>query len=94
MLKRATDYLIALLELLEAEAANLKSGLLRTGSALALALVGIGLFAAAAAVLGWAAYLALLPYWGRAGAAAACAVLLALFGGGFLWAASSRAGKS
>lgn len=94
MLKRATDYLIALLELLEAEASNLKAGLLHTGTSLALMLVGIGLLAAAASVLGWAAYRALVPYWGQAGAAAACALLLALFGGGFLWAASSRGSRS
>lgn len=94
MLKKATDYLIALLELLEAEARNLKAGLFRTGTALTLMAAGVGLMAAAAAVLGWAAYLALLPYWGRAGAAAACGVLLLLLGGVFLWLASSRASKN
>jgi hypothetical protein len=90
VLKRATDYVIALLDLLEAEAVSLRGGLMRTGTALTLVLAGIGLFTAAAAVFGWALYLALLPYWGRAGAAAACGVLLALFGGGFLWAARPR----
>lgn len=94
MLRRATDYLIALLELLEAQAQNLKAGLFRTGSALMFALVGIGLLGAAAGVLGWALYVALLPYWGREGAAAACAGLLALLGGVFLWLASTRAKKN
>ncbi len=94
MLKRVTDYLIALLELLEAEASNLKAGLLRTGTALGLALVGVGLLAAAAGVLGWSAYAALVPYWGRSGAAAACAGVLALLGGVFLWAARSHGSKS
>jgi len=90
VLKRVTDYLIALLDLLEAEASGLRVGLLRTGTALTLVFAGIALFTAAAAVFGWALYLTLLPYWGRAGAAAACGGLLVLIGGGFLWAARSR----
>lgn len=94
MLKRATDYFIALLELLEAESKALQSSLLRTGTTLSLFVVGVLLLGAAAAVLGWTAYLALLPYLGRAGAAACCAAALALLGGVFLWTASSRRNRN
>lgn len=94
MLKRATDYLIALVELLEAEAKVLQASLLRTGTTLSLVAVGVLLLGAAAAVLGWSAYLVLLPYLGRAGAAACCAAALALLGGIFLWTASSRRSRS
>jgi len=94
MLKRATDYLIALVELLEAEAKVLQASLLRTGTTLSLVVVGVLLLGAAAAVLGWSAYLVLLPYLGRAGAAACCAAALALLGGIFLWTASSRRSRS
>ncbi len=91
MLRRFTAYVIALFELAEAEATSaLRAGLVRAGTAVALVLVGLGLLAAATALLVWAAYQALLPYWGKAGSGAACAVLLALFGGIFLWLASSR----
>lgn len=94
MLSRVADFLIALLELLEAEAKHLKEGLLRTGTTLTLVVVGVVLLGAAAAVLGWAGYLVLLPYLGRAGAAACYAATLALLGGIFLWTAKSRRNKS
>lgn len=94
MLKRATDYFITLLELLEAEVRHLQASLLRTGGTLTILVVGILLLGAAAAVLGWASYLALLPYLGRAGAAACCAAVLALMGGVFIWTASSRRSRS
>lgn len=94
MLRRTTEYVIALLELLEAQTNVLRASLLRTGTTLTLTVVGIGLMAAAASVLSWALYAALLPYWGRAGAAAACGALLALLGGVFLWVAGSRSSKS
>jgi hypothetical protein len=94
VLRRFTAYVIALLELFEAEATSaVRVGLVRAGTSVALATVGIGLLAAAAALLGWALYQALLPYWGKAGSAAACAVLLALFGGVFIWSAGSRGRK-
>ncbi|HNQ99699.1 MAG TPA: hypothetical protein PKN52_06840 [Trueperaceae bacterium] len=91
MLRRFTAYVIALLELAEAEATSaVRAGLVRAGRAVALLVAGIGLLVAAAALLVWAAYQALLPYWGKAGSGAACAVLLALFGAIFLWLAASR----
>lgn len=94
MLARLTDYLLAFLELLELEMRSLKAGMVRVGTSLAFAVAGVGLLAAAAGVFGWAVYTALIPYWGRAGSAAACGALLAVLGGGFVWLASSRTGKS
>lgn len=94
MLRRVTDYVLALLELLEAEVRSFKSGLVRTGTTLSMVVVGMLLLGAAAAVLGWAAYLALVPLLGRPGAAACCALALAIFGVIFLWTASSRRSKN
>lgn len=94
MLKRATDYVLALIELLEAEARSLQAGLVRTGTTLTMVVVGTMLLGAACAVLGWATYLALIPLLGRPGAAACCAGVLALLGVIFLWAASSRRNKN
>lgn len=94
MLKRATDYFIALLELLESEVQVLQAILLRTSTTLSLFVVGVLLLGGAAAVLGWATYLLLLPYLGRAGAAACCSGALALLGAIFLWTASSRRNRS
>ncbi len=90
MLSRFTEYFIALLELLEAELKNAGAGLVRGGTNLALALVGVLLLGGACAVFGWSLFLALRPIWGAAGAAAACGGLLLLFGGVLLWLASSR----
>lgn len=94
MLRRVTDYVLALLELLETEARTLQAGLLRTGTTLAMVVVGIFLLGSAGAVLGWSAYLALVPLIGRPGAAACCAGVLALLGVIFLWTANSRRSKS
>ena len=93
MLKRFTDWFIALLELLEAEGRNAGAGLIRIGSGLAFAVVGVILLGVAAGVFGWSLFLALSPVWGAAGAAAACGVLVLLFGGVLLWLAGSRTKK-
>ncbi len=94
MLGRLTSYVVALLNLVEVEAKSIvQVGLVRAGTSLLLVTAGIGLLVAAAAVLGWALYQALLPYWGRAGSAAACAGLLAVSGAVFLWLAGSRSRK-
>lgn len=93
MLGRFTEYAIALLELLEAEARNAGAGLVKGGTNLALAVVGVLLVGGAAAVFGQALYLALLPVWGPAGAMAACGALLLVLGGGMLWLARSRTRK-
>lgn len=85
--------MVALLELLEAEARNAGAGMVRGGTNLALAVVGVLLVGGASAVFGWSLFLALRPYWGEAGAAAACALLLLLAGGVLLWLASSRTRK-
>ena len=93
MLKRFTDYTIAFLELVEAEARNAGAGLVKAGTNVALAVVGAILLGIAAAVFGWSLFLALRPVWGEAGAAAACAGLILVLGGVLLWLASSRSKK-
>ena len=93
MLGRFTDYTVALLELLEAEARNAGAGLVKGGTNLAFAVVGALLLGGAAAVFGWSLFLALRPVWGEAGAAAACGALLLILGGVLLWLASSRSRK-
>ena len=90
MLRRFTHYTLTLLELLEAEARNLGSGLVKAGTNLALAVVGVLLIGGAASVFGWSLFLALRPVWGPAGAAAACGVLLLLLGLLLLLFVSSR----
>jgi len=93
VLKRFTDYTIAFLELLEAEARSAGAGIVRAGTNLAFALVGAVLLGIAAGVFGWSLFLALRPVWGEAGAAAACALLILVLGGVLLWLASSRTKK-
>lgn len=93
MLKRLTDWLIAVLELLEAEGRSAGAGLIRVGTGLAFAFTGVLLLGLAASVLGWSLFLALRPVWGEAGAAAACGVLILIAGGVLLWLANSRTKK-
>lgn len=90
MLRRFTHYTLTLLELLEAEARNLGSGLVRAGTNLAFAVVGVLLVGGAAAVFGWSLFLALRPVWGPAGAAAACGALLLVLGAVMLLVVSAR----
>lgn len=88
MLERFTEYVIALLELLEAEGRSAGKGVVVIATRLAL-LVGGGLLVTVALFLfGWSLFLALEPVWGRAGAAFACAVLLLILGGGLMWFAN------
>lgn len=93
MLKRFTDYTIAFLELLEAEARSAGAGLVKVSTNIALAVVGAILLGSAAALFGWSLFLALRPLWGEAAAAAACAALILILGGVLLWLASSRTRK-
>ena len=90
MLKRFTRYVIALLDLLEAELHNVGASLVRSGTNLALAVVGVLLLGGALAVFGWSLFLALRPVWGAAGAAAACGALLLVFGAVLLLMAGNR----
>lgn len=94
MLKQFTDYFIAALELVEAQARNAGSGLVKTGINLTLAISGAAVMGVAALVFGVALFLALRPVWGDAGAAAACGALLVILGGVLLWLASSRSKKN
>ena len=93
MLKQFTDYFIAALELVEAQAKNAGAGLVRAGTNVTLAVAGALIMGVASVVFGAALFLALRPVWGDAGAAAACGVLLVLLGGILLWIASSRTRK-
>lgn len=93
MLKQFTDYFIAALELVEAQARSAGSGLVKTGINLTLAVSGAAVIGVAALVFGVALFLALRPLWGDAGAAAACGVLLVVLGGVLLWIGSSRSKK-
>ncbi len=93
MLKQFTDYFIAALELVEAQARSAGSGLVKTGINLTLAVSGAAVIGVAALVFGVALFLALRPLWGDAGAAAACGVLLVILGGVLLWIGSSRSKK-
>ncbi len=93
MLQRFTDYVIALLELLETQARSAGAGLVRAGTNLGIALAGVCLVFIALVLSGLALYLALEPFWGAAGAVAATAFLLLLLGGLLLWLASLRTSK-
>lgn len=94
MLKQFTEYFIAALELVEAQARSAGAGLVKTGINLTLAISGAAVLGIAAVVFGAALFLALRPVWGDAGAAAACGVLLVILGGVLVWVASSRSRKS
>lgn len=93
MLKQFTDYFIAALELIEAQARGAGAGLVRAGTNVTLAIAGASVLGIAVLVFGAALYLALRPVWGDAGAAAACGVLLVLLGGVLLWIANARTRK-
>lgn len=94
MLGRFTDYLIALLELLEAQAKSLGAGLVAAGTNLAVAVAGVVLASLGLLALVLAVYLSLAPLWGPAGATAASAALLLLLGGGLVWLAGQRSQRT
>jgi hypothetical protein len=90
VLERATDYIIALLELLEAEGRSAGKATVAIATKVAILLGGAILATAALITFGLSFFWALEPYWGRAWAAFACALLLLILGGGLIWFANRR----
>ena len=98
MLQHLVALLIALIELLEAEADRLKlgvRGLLVTGALVAIgASVGAAMLVAASGLLLWAFYLALLPVTSAAVSALIVGLVVWLLIGGGAWLAVQRLKKS
>lgn len=98
MLQHLVALLIALIELLEAEADRLKlgvRGLLVTGALVAVgASVGAAMLVAASGLLLWAFYLALLPVTSAAVSALIVGLVVWLLIGGGAWLAVQRLKKS
>ncbi len=94
VLERATDYIIALLELLEAEGRSAGKATVAIAMKVALLVGGAILVTIALGVLGWSLFWALEPHWGRAWAAFACAILLLILGGGLMWFANRPKGST
>lgn len=90
MFRAVTEYLIALLELLQAEGRAVRKRLYDLGVSLILAWVAGVLTLAAMALLIWALYLALVPVVPQSVAALVCGLLLLLVSGGLLWSAGRR----
>lgn len=90
MLERFTEYVLALLSLLEAEGRSARRNIVATGTKLAIVVGGALLLTAAFALFGWSLYLVLVPVWGQAGAALAYGALLLVLGGGLLWYANKK----
>jgi hypothetical protein len=88
VVERFTEYVIAFLELLEAEGRSAGRGTIIIATKLALLVGGGIVLTVALVVLGWSLFLALESVWGRAWAAFACALLLLLLGGGLMWFAN------
>lgn len=90
MLERITDYIIALLELLEAEGRSAGKATVVIATKVALLVGGAILVTIALIIFGWSLFWALEPWWGRAWAAFFCALLLLILGGGLMWFANRR----
>lgn len=81
------EFLIALLELFEAEGVTLRRNTMRLAFGLTLVVLADALFVLAAALLVWALFLFLSPRIGPAGALFVCGLVAAAAAGGSLWAA-------
>lgn len=90
MLRALSDYVIAMLELLEAEAKNAQKGLVKLGISLTLVSVAGLLLLAAAAFFVWSLYIYLLTVMAAAPATLICGLLLLVLAGGLLWLASRQ----
>lgn len=79
------DLLIALIELVEAEARDLRRATIQTGFEIALLLFAGLIVAAGMGLLGWALYLYIAAHLGAILAALVVGVIAVLAGGGTLW---------
>lgn len=85
MLHALTEYVIALLELLESEGRNARRGLIKLVKSAAFVVVGALLLLAAAGLLIWSLFLTLTPVIGLAAAAFICGLGLLGGAGLLLW---------
>lgn len=90
MLRGLSDYLIALLELLEAEGRSAKRNAFKLATAIAVFALGIFLMAGAAAFLVAGVYLGLVTVLHPAWVALICGGTLLVLGGIVLWIAQAR----
>lgn len=89
MVKNLTDWLVALLELLEAEWETIRHGAFKLGLGLAWLWLAVTLLLGAAAFLVWALWLGLTAVLAPVWAALLCGVALLLGAGAALWRARS-----
>lgn len=87
-LNRLADFIIALVELLEAEGRALRRGVVRLAQALALGVGALVMAAGGAALLLWAFYQWMTAEVGYPANAAATGVVTLIAAGGMAWIAS------
>lgn len=85
-----TEFIIRLVELVEAEARSLRAGFLRLGVGVVVLLVAGALLISGVGLLSWASYLQLTLFVSPAGAAGIVGVGLLLLAGGLIWVAAKR----
>lgn len=90
MLRSLSDYLIAVLDLLEAEGRSAKRNVYAVATAIAVFILGTTLLAGAAGFLITALYLGLISVWSPAWVALLCGLLLLVTGVIVLWIARSK----
>lgn len=81
------DFIIALLDLAEAEAKAFREGMVRLGLGVALALLAGFAAAAGFGLLVWALYLAIAGAWGQPAAAGIVGSISLIVAGGAAWLA-------
>lgn len=91
MLGALSDFLIALLELLEAEARSARKGIVELSISLLLVGLAGALLLGAIGFLIWALFLLIDPHLPRAASAVICAVVVLLFAGALLFSAKRKA---
>ena len=84
MLKSIADFLIAFLDLVEAEAISARRGIVVLGAVLMIGLAAMLITLSALGLLMWAFYLILIRVMEQPGALSLCALTLILTAGAFL----------
>lgn len=82
-----TEYLIGLLELIEAEGRTLRQAVIRTGLSLGLLMVAVGLVLTGLGFLLASGYMTLAIWWGPSWAAFALGLVTLVLAAGLIWLA-------